>query len=121
MAWEVEYTEEFGAWWDELTVDEQAALSARIDLLTAQGPKLRRPTVGEIKGSKHDPKMKEIVCETKGASLRVLFVFDPRRTAILLTGGDKTGEWKRWYRQAIPEADRLYDEHLSELEEEGLT
>jgi hypothetical protein len=46
-------------------------------------------------------------------------VFDPRRTAILLAGGDKTNEWSAWYERAIPEADRLYDEHLAELREEG--
>jgi hypothetical protein len=52
-------------------------------------------------------------------STRVLFAFDPRRTAILLVGGDKTNEWSAWYERAIPEADRLYDEHLAELREEG--
>jgi hypothetical protein len=45
-------------------------------------------------------------------------VFDPRRTAIILLGGDKTGEWTGWYREAIPEAERLYTEHLDELTKE---
>ena len=53
-------------------------------------------------------------------SLRILFAFDPRRTAILLIGGDKSGRWREWYREMIPVADRLYDEYLSELEREGL-
>jgi hypothetical protein len=48
-----------------------------------------------------------------------LFAFDPRRTAILLIGGDKTGRWQRWYEEAIPVADRLYDEYLEELRREG--
>jgi hypothetical protein len=48
-----------------------------------------------------------------------MFAFDPRRTAILLIGGDKSGEWSRWYEHAIREADALYDEHLAELHDEG--
>lgn len=51
-------------------------------------------------------------------NLRVLFAFDPTRTAILLIGGDKTGQWQEWYVRMIPEADRLYDEHLAEIERE---
>jgi hypothetical protein len=54
----------------------------------------------------------------RGGQLRVLFAFDPRRTAILLVGGDKTNEWSAWYEHATPDADRLYDEHLAELREE---
>lgn len=119
MSWEVEYTDQFETWWDGLTVDEQVALDQRIQKLTADGPALRRPVVGEIKGSKFDPQMKEIVCESGAASLRVLFIFDPRRTAILLLGGDKSGNWRGWYRDAIPAADRLYEAHLTEIEEEG--
>lgn len=48
----------------------------------------------------------------------VLYAFDPRRVAILLLGGDKTGD-ARWYEREIPIADRLYDEHLAELGREG--
>ena len=53
-------------------------------------------------------------------ALRVLFSFDPRRQAILLLGGDKSGEWNDWYAWAVPLADDLYDEYLRELGEEGL-
>jgi hypothetical protein len=63
--------------------------------------------------------MKELRA-SKGGALRVLFAFDPRRQAILLIGGDKSGEWESWYRTAIPEADDLYDTHLQELRDEGL-
>ena len=52
--------------------------------------------------------------------LRVLFAFDPRRRAILLLGGDKSGQWKTWYEWAIPKADDLYDVHIEELRREGL-
>lgn len=118
--WEVEYTDEFEAWWDTLSVDEQAAVAVRVELLQQQGPNLRRPVVGEIKDSAFDPQMKELRVEEGPASIRVLFIFDPRRTAILLTGGDKAGAWSRWYRTAVPEADRLYAQHLEELRKEGL-
>ncbi|MGH2928315.1 MAG: type II toxin-antitoxin system RelE/ParE family toxin, partial [Solirubrobacteraceae bacterium] len=55
----------------------------------------------------------------RGGHLRILFAFDPRRSAILLLGEDKSGQWSRWYETAIPEADRLYDEHLRQLRDEG--
>ena len=61
--------------------------------------------------------LKELRCSKDGA-LRVPFVFDPRRTAVLLVGGDKSedSEWSDWYRKMIPVAEALYQEHLSELE-----
>jgi len=52
--------------------------------------------------------------------LCILFAFDPRRMAILLLGGDKTGQWREWYREAIPLADDLYDAHLETLRKEEL-
>ena len=63
--------------------------------------------------------MKELRA-AQGGALRVLFMFDPRRTAIVLLGGDKTGEWNTWYETAIPTADHLYDAYLIELRNEGL-
>jgi len=62
--------------------------------------------------------MRELRTQAQGRPLRVLYAFDPRRTAILLVGGDKTGN-KRWYKVNIPIADRLYDEHLEELSKES--
>jgi len=61
--------------------------------------------------------MRELRIQHKGRPYRILYAFDPRRTAILLIGGNKTGN-DRWYDQHVPVADRLYDEHLAELEEE---
>lgn len=115
---EVEYTDEFEAWWGTLSEAQQEAIAQRVARLDALGPSLRRPHVGEIKGSKHDPQMKELICECAG-SLRILFVFNPLRNAILLLGGDKSGQWNRWYQTAIPLADNLYDAHLQELSNEG--
>jgi hypothetical protein len=63
--------------------------------------------------------MKELRCGT-AAAIRVLFIFDPRRTALLLLGGAKAGAWEDWYEQAVPVADELYEIYLKELREEGL-
>jgi hypothetical protein len=116
--WEVEYTDEFEQWWLLLTDDQQEALDDRVTLLAEAGPGLKRPVIGDIKTSRH-ANMKELRA-SKGGALRVLFAFDPRRHAILLLGGDKSGQWKEWYRWAIPQADDLYDLHLEELRSEGL-
>lgn len=116
--WAVEYTNEFEACWNTLTQDQQDALTDRVTLLAENGPNLKRPVVGEITSSRH-PHMKELRVTAAGA-LRVLFAFDPRRNAILLIGGDKSGQWKQWYQKAIPLADDLYDEHINELLAEGL-
>jgi len=116
--WEVEVTDEFVGWWVTLDADQQAALGVRIDLLESRGPDLGRPSVDRIKGSRHH-NMKELRA-SEGGALRVLFAFDPRRQAILLLGGDKSGQWAEWYEWAIPAADVLHDEYLDELREEGL-
>ena len=87
-------------------------------LLAEHGPGLKRPVVAEILSSRHS-RMKELRVSRAGA-LRVLFAFDPRRHAILLLGGDKTGQWSEWYETAIPVADELHDTHLEELKAEGL-
>lgn len=116
--WEVEYTSEFEEWWLRLTEGQQEALDDRIELLAEVGPGLKRPIVGDITTSRH-ANMKELRASAGGA-LRVLFAFDPRRHAILLLGGDKTGKWNDWYKWAIPQADDLYDTHLTELQDEGL-
>jgi hypothetical protein len=63
--------------------------------------------------------MRELRIQHKGEPYRILYAFDPRRTAILLLGGNKGGE-NRWYEENIPKADALYDEHIEELKREGL-
>jgi hypothetical protein len=114
--WAVGYTDPFGSWWDELDEDAQERIAAAVELLQEAGPALGRPLVDTLQGSRH-PNMKEL--RPRGGHLRVLFAFDPRRAAILLLGGDKTGRWQAWYRDAIPAADDLYDEHLDTLRKEG--
>ncbi len=86
-------------------------IGAAIDMLQEHGPRLGRPAVDSIKGSRHH-NMKEL--RSRGGHLRALFAFDPSRSAIVLVGGDKSNDWSGWYRRMIPAADRLYDEHLKE-------
>lgn len=118
MAWDVEYTDEFERWWGSLTEDEQADVSASVALLELHGPQLSRPHVDTIKGSRH-ANMKELRTQSGGKPLRTFFAFDPRRTAILLIGGDKTGD-NRFYDRMLPIADALYDEYSAEIKKEGL-
>ncbi|MBI3326611.1 MAG: type II toxin-antitoxin system RelE/ParE family toxin [Nitrospinae bacterium] len=117
MEWTVEYTDEFGAWWDSLTAEEQEDVNARVILLQRFGPALRFPHSSSVRSSKH-PHMRELRIQHAGRPYRVLYTLDPRRTAILLIGGDKTGN-DQWYETYVPLADRLYDEHLEELRREG--
>ena len=63
--------------------------------------------------------MRELRTQHQGEPYRVLYAFDPRRSAILLIGGNKTGA-DRWYKIFVPIADKLYDEHLAQLKKEGL-
>lgn len=119
MAWDVEYTDEFESWWNGLTEDEQESVASTVELLERLGPDLPFPHSSGISGSRHSH-MRELRIQHRGRPYRVLYAFDPRRTAILLIGGDKTGN-DRWYREFVPIADRLYDEHLDALRKEGLT
>ena len=117
MAWEIEFTDQFGDWYKSLDERSRDRVVAAVELLEEDGPGLGRPFVDTVKGSRH-ANMKEL--RPRGGNLRILFAFDPRRMAILLIGGDKTNRWQAWYREFIPLADRLYDEHLETLEGEGL-
>jgi len=111
------YTDGFGEWFEALDEAQQDVVIARVDLLEATGPALGRPTVDTIAGSRH-PNMKELRV-SKGGAIRILFAFDPKRQAVLLLGGDKTGRWTAWYREAIPQADDLFDEYLRESGQVG--
>jgi hypothetical protein len=118
VPWEVEYTDEFGNWWAGLTEAQQDRVAATVRLLGARGPSLPFPYSSGVKGSRHDH-MRELRVQSRGNPLRIFYAFDPRRTAILLIGGDKTGN-DRFYEEYVPRADALYDTHLEELRAEGL-
>lgn len=111
--WEVEFTDQFGEWWDTLAASEQQSIDAAVRVLEQRGPGLGRPLVDTVEGSRH-ANMKEL----RTSTTRVLFAFDPARNAILLIGGDKRDRWQQFYMEMTPLADRLFDEHLAELEKE---
>ena len=118
MSWEVEYTNEFGDWWGTPSEAEQESLAASVQLLEERGPNLGFPHSSGINGSRHSH-MRELRTQHEGRPYRTLYAFDPRRSVILLIGGDKTGD-ERWYDVHVPVADRLYEEHLEQLRKEGL-
>jgi hypothetical protein len=116
MSWEVEFTNEFGLWWDKLDEGEQDSIDQAVRLLEARGPSLPYPHSSDIKGAKHG-NMRELRIQHRGKPYRVFYAFDPRRSAILLIGGNKTGD-DQFYEHMVPLADRIYDEHLRELNDE---
>jgi hypothetical protein len=86
-----------------------------VRILEEQGVHLKRPQADRIHGSKF-PNMRELRCQHEGRPYRVLYAFDPRRTAMLLIGGDKTGR-PDWYKEFVPKADKIYAQHLTEIGE----
>jgi hypothetical protein len=117
MAWEVEFTDEFGTWWNGLSEELQITIRAKVLLLESHGPALSRPHADVIHGS-HYPNMKELRAQHNGRPYRVLFIFDPKRIAVLLIGGDKTGN-DRWYDEYVPKAERIYASYLEETGQSG--
>jgi hypothetical protein len=118
MGWNVEYTDEFGKWYEKLSDAVQDDIDRMVGVLEARGPQLPFPYSSGIAGSRHDH-MRELRVQSRGKPARIFYAFDPRRTAILLIGGDKTGD-KRFYERMIPIADQLYEEYIEELRKEGL-
>jgi hypothetical protein len=109
--WEVEFHPAAEAWAGTLSRDDKEALLAAIRVLRDQGPALGRPLVDSVKASRHK-NMKELRPGSTGRTkIRVLFAFDVARRAILLVGGDKSGNWTGWYLKNIPIADLRLDEH----------
>jgi hypothetical protein len=93
------------------------SVAASVMLLEERGPSLGYPHSSSIQSSRHSH-MRELRIQHQGRPLRTLYAFDLRRTAILLLGGDKTGD-ERWYEMHVPLADQLYDAHLKHLDDEG--
>jgi len=116
MLYEIEFTEEFRLWYEViLTCAEQDSVAHVVRMLERSGPTLPHPYSSGIKRSKYSH-MRELRIQHEGRPYRVLYAFDPRRTAMLLLGGEKTGD-NRWYEAAIPRADAIYKQHLKEIEE----
>lgn len=116
MVWNVVLVDEVDEWFVALSrrdQDASDAVAAAIDMLAVHGPMLGRPLVDSLRGSRiHNLK------EQRVDTTRILFVFDPRRSAILLVAGDKAGQWKRWYAENIPLAEDRYERWLAGAYEE---
>jgi hypothetical protein len=112
VSWPVEYTDEFGALWE---TPGATAPDDVVGVLEQRGPQLPFPYSSALVGSRRG----HMRVQSGGDPLRILYAFDPRRSAVLLLGGNKAGG-KRFYERMIARADRLYDIYLDELRREGL-
>lgn len=120
MKWIVRFHDEFEPEFDALPVEVQDELLACATVLAQIGPTLGRPHVDTLAGSKH-ANMKEIRFNAKDGAWRVAFAFDPKRAAVLLVAGDKSGiSQKRFYRSLIEKADGRFDRHLLALRKEEM-
>jgi hypothetical protein len=118
MGWQIIVVEPAKSWLHGLRRTDRDTLqqiSAELDRLADKGPGLGRPLVDTLHGSSV-PNMKELRPGSTGQTeVRLLFVFDPERNAVVLVGGDKSGNWKSWYPEAIKQAEAAYHEHLQKL------
>lgn len=115
MAWDVDFHSQFVPEFEALDEDVQDELFAHVDALKVFGPQMGRPRVDTLAGSRH-ANMKELRFDAADGVWRFAFAFDPRRKAIVLCGGDKSGgSQKRFYRQLIEKADARFDAHLAGL------
>jgi len=113
VAWEVEASDRFSAWWDTLDSAERESVAHVVDLLEIEGPMLPFPYSSKVNGSKFGV-MRELRIQHEGRPYRVLYAFDPKRAAFLILGGDKTGD-DRWYERNVAIADSEWEEHLKEI------
>ncbi|MDR0945186.1 MAG: type II toxin-antitoxin system RelE/ParE family toxin [Bifidobacteriaceae bacterium] len=119
VQWTVEAAPEVADWLCQLDTATYEHVVAALKLLEQEGPALGRPLVDTVKGSKFN-NMKELRPPTPGKqTIRILFAFDPVRQAFLLVAGDKTNQWAKWYKKAIPIADGRYERHLADLRAAG--
>ncbi len=115
VKWAVEMADEFKPEFDALAQDVRREILALARVLQEFGPQLDRPRVDTLKGSRH-ANMKELRFSAADGEWRVAFAFDPRRKAILLVAGDKSGgSEKHFYRELIRRADERFDAHLARI------
>lgn len=111
--WNVVTVDEFDNWFLTLNQEEQTDVLAYIKLLEMQGPNLARPYADSLEGARQVKNLKELRVQHHGKPYRVFFAFDPHRKAVLLCGGDKTGD-KNFYQRMIRIAEREFLHYLSE-------
>jgi hypothetical protein len=114
MAYEVAVSDEFREWYEPLSEPEQLSIERVVFMLMEAGPALGYPQSTGVNVSKYSH-MRELRIQHEGRPYRILYAFDPARTAFLLLGGDKTGD-ERWYDKMVPKADAIYADHLLSLE-----
>jgi len=120
LSWIVEIGDEFESEFDALHEEVRIEILALSRLLQKFGPQLGRPRVDTLKGSRR-ANMKELRFKAAGGEWRVAFAFDPRRQAVLLIAGDKSGQSeKRFYRELIRKADDRFDAHCARLRRKGV-
>ena len=118
VKWEVDLHDDFVPEYHELYKDVHDELPALIELLEQFGPQLGRPRADTLNGSRH-ANMKELRFDAADGVWRFAFAFDPKRRAIVLCGGDKSGGGeKRFYRQLIDKADERFDAHLAVIKKQ---
>jgi len=108
---QVEVTDIFQSWYAGLSDDDAQAVNRYVGLLESQGVTLDHPYSSKLHNSRYN--LRELRVQSGGRPLRPLYVFDPSRTAVLLVGGDKTGN-DRYYEKMIPIAERIYEQYLAE-------
>jgi hypothetical protein len=112
MAWDVDTTDEYDAWFMDQEEDGQAAIQTKVEFLKEYGPHLPRPHADTLKGSKLS-NLKELRPQTAAHVFRVAFLFDEKRKAVLLIGGDKKGkDERRFYKNLIKQAEEIYEQYL---------
>ena len=120
MSWAVKVTQEYAAWFTTLIkkdLPSAVQVAQAVAALREEGPALGRPLVDRLKGSRIHH-LKELRPGSRGRSeIRIIFAFDLARSALLLLGGDKAGNWNRWYRDNVPLAEQLYFEYTAEEQE----
>jgi hypothetical protein len=113
MAWEIKFTPSFEKWWQTLEEKTQDGLTATINLLAELGPNLPFPYSSGIKAAGIS-RFRELRISRGGKPYRIIYAFDPERSAILLAGGDKTSD-NRFYEKIIKIAESEYIMHLENL------
>jgi hypothetical protein len=120
MAWTIRFHDGFDDEFAALDQEVQDELLATAKLLQDYGPALGRPHVDTLKGSSH-ANMKELRFSAADGVWRVAFAFDPKREAILLVAGDKSGgSESKFYKRLLKKADKRYGQHVESLKKASL-
>lgn len=122
MNWEINLHSSVESWLFKLAEEDPVSadlVEAAVDKPAESGPTLGRPLVDRLSGCRtHN--LKELRPGSSGSTeVRILFVFDPKREAVLLVAGDKSGRWRDWYRESVPLAEARYEEYLTAADQAG--